>query len=1708
MNNNGVIKARTKMTTRDKSTMIILRLTTLAITIFVTVGYGIASEDPATNVSSVFGSPRLIPTSPDSYNIQDEFIPVRPDIAKSFLQPVQINLASEAKGSAQTPDGAKASPNLEKTEKDLQQKPPVQGKVETTNTQKDKNQQGESKKPPALNDLIKKATELKASGDQKKALATLEEAAGIASNSHDKKAEAIILRSAADLAREIGSHEVALNYITKAIEINKAQKNARGRSLDLIVAGKIHQDRQHFPEALASFEEALKLLPVSEQSETPTILGNLSDILIKLQRYQEALNSLNKLGAYYSKSNNPTGQANVCLKISQVFLLKSDQKNARSELRKAEKIFRDHNQNQQLGETLLRIAYLDQLLGESREAAVALSEGQKLLGRTDQAGSNPLSMYVTGMALYAEGKKEQALQNLAGSLENYSKANDQEMSLRVKSDIARINAELGKNSVATELAQKALQESRTLNVPECEAGALIILAESRMRTGHLKKSVELAQEALDISKKLNDRDKAIAARLIISEAYGDLGSPSTSVKLLKEAIEETKGGVSRKTANNIRLSVAKFRLSRESTEKAIESATEARKGFLEEKDAVGVAESDLVIGMAYELAGESSKASEPLKRSLAGFKDLGDSFGTGRTLTALGVHYKNSGDYDNALSSFTKSLEIRKRISDRRGQAANLANIGNLVRRRGQTSEAVDYLRQALVIFQETGDKKGEADVYTNMAHIEVSESGSAGALEKFKRALELHKEVSDIRGAAIDLVGIGGIYLARGEVENSAAYFREAEAYTKRINNPRAEIALYSELSMFHRAKRNNSGALAFLKKAQELATKINDTNAASALNVKTATLLEDSGDYANALALLNQSRDQMIKQGDRRGELWAISAMGIIQAKTDDFEGALKNLDQAVKLRNQIGVMPARSQEIDFYLGEIYEGFGDYERALELYHQALSLSETRGADVLVGRIYDRIGTIYFRTEEYARAREFLEEALRTHQETGAIEMQKTELIRLGDIASKMNDLEGALRYQQKALILTRDTKDRRSEARTLTRIGTLNQTMGKPRAALEEYTEAMNIRSALGDRRGVNENLLQISMLTTTLGDYDTALADLRKALEIAQASEDRSMLWKAYFILGRTLEEKKNFGEALEAYRKSLSIVESMEADYTEESDEDDFIFGGKTTLFETTLRVMMTLAKKDPGGAYDSRALRIAEGLKAASFENTMARINVENFSDVPNELLIKEKSLKLSLKRLNDKLMEERSKANPNQALIKKLIDERKVKEKSYGNLREQLAKEYPAYIDLKRPRPMSAHELQKSLDPDEAIIQYTVTRGRTYIFAIDKQRFHTFSVDYPFTEMEKDVDTIVRPLQKVDTQTNWDPSVAYKIYSRIFQPIEFILSGKKTAVIVPHGPLTSLPFEILVDSKTHQSKRFWSPNDRPSFLLEKYAFCYEPSSYLLAWSRKIHKSKRPGWNLVAFGDALYNDSEKSRELNPGAQRLIGTLNAAPHSPRGDHLKPLPGARKEISEVVRLVGGPTQVYFGQEATETLFKKADLSRYAYIHLATHGVQLKGAGKFQQQPAIVFSIYGDKENDGFLQLGEVFGLKLNSDMVVVSSCLTPSKTSSGESAGLYELCRAFLFAGANSVILSMWQVNDDSTAKLFIEMYKNLSDSSKAEALRKAKLDLLTNPGTSHPYYWAPFVLMGNWKVKYGPNMNKEAPDGVGFNSVSAWRKLLSM
>jgi len=1555
--------------------------------------------------------------------------------------------------------------------------------------------------------LVKQAEELEKAGKHAAAVTKYAAALKKAIDSKDQRLAAAALRGASRASFGLGKDKEALDYVNRSITINQSLKNAKERSLDLILAGRILMVQANYPAALESFQEAAKILPVSEATELPNLLENTASCLIRLHRYSEALAALNRALTVSAKQGSEADSARLNLFAGDIQVSRSDYATARSYYKKAEKIYRDLKQKKELGETLFRSAYVDQMLDDVKSAQEAVEEGQGLLAEDKDTRIAALPLLVKGMKAHREGNIVQALKDLSAALNEYDATGDAVMAARVRLNLGNLQMDRSRFKSALELGGQALEVFRKQSIPGGEAAALLLIGEVYFRQGFVQKSLEYVQEASNLNKRANDRDQTVLSRCRLAEIQDSIGNTEAVPRTLKEAVEEAKAGVNRRTRAELRLALARFRLSREDTEKTLFEAAEARKDFQEINDRRGMADCDHLMGLAHELAGERDRALELLQRALEGHRAAWDRFGEGRDLTALGVHFKAMGDQDKALEYFDKSLTIRQSIDDRRGVAANLANIGNILRRRHQLSEAQSRLEQALAIYRELSDKRGEADTLTNLGHVDAALGNWPAALDKLGQALKLHREIKDSRGIATDLASLGKLCLARGDLSQAQSSLEEAIRVNKQIRNPGGEVAILAELAMLQRAKGNLPAALSVLTRALELARQIKDEQAVASINLKTATVLEDSGDFPKALNLLEQTLTAMRQQGDRQGELWALCGIGVIQAKTEDYENALKNLHEALKLRTELGLAPSRSRDLDFYLGEIYEGFRDLDPALEHYQRALSLAQTPGNEAVLGLIHDRIGNIYYRMEDYSRAKEFLDEALRLSSETRNVSMRKSQLIRMGDIANKLGDSEGSLKYLKSALDLSRESHDEQTETRILTRIGTLYQTLGRPQTALEHYQEALEIHTRLGNLRGLNENLLQIALVNSTLGDADSAVKDLKRAFEIAQSSEDRSMLWKAYFIMGRTLEAKQSPGEALEAYRKALDVLERIEADVVEDTEEDDFIFGGKTALFETTLRILMRLVKKDPGGAYDSQALRIAEKLKAEEFETTLSRINVESFSDLPPELLLREKSLRLTLTKLNEHLEHERSRANPDQAQIKKLLDERRAKENTFRRLKDFLVKEFPSYAELRYPRPISLSQIQKTvIDPDEAVLEYMVTRSRTYLFAIDSNRLHTYTTDYSGQELEKDVEILTRPLHRADAQASWDPSVAHRLYSRLFKPLEYFLVGKKTVVIIPHGPLAGLPFEILADSPAHAGKRFWSAADRPSHLVEKYAFCYEPSLSALSQVRTKKRTKQPGWTLVAFGDAIYSDASKSRELNPGSEKLMSSMNLNADATRREELRALPGARKEISEIVKIMSGPHQVYLGEQATESLFKKADLSRYAYLHLATHGALL--GCKRQQQPAIIFSLYGDKENDGFLQLGEAFGLRLNSDLVVLSSCLTPSKGVTAEGYGLMGLARAFLFAGTDSVILSAWQANDDSTPRLFIEMYRNLKDGSKAEALRQAKLTLLKNSSTSHPYYWGPFVLVGDWHVKFNPSVNTMNVQNNGFKSRSAWRRLLNM
>jgi tetratricopeptide (TPR) repeat protein len=1556
--------------------------------------------------------------------------------------------------------------------------------------------------------ILKQAAALAKDGDYQAALAAYESALSSARDHKDLKTAAASLSAMARMCRRLDRDDEALEHLKKSVELHHETKNARARSLDHLLIARILAGQSKWQQAAAAFEEGLKILPDSEASERPPALEELAACMLRLDQRSEALQTYGRLLSVWQKEGNKLGAARTLMTIGEAQVSNSDPHAARISFKKAESLFREAGDKKGIAEAIFRLAYLDQTAGNYKAAQEAIEAGQGVVANEPGSETNALPQFVRGMNAYAAGKAVEASGYFTSALGLYEKQGDRLMAARVRLALANAENDRARAKAALEQSGRALREFRALSDPTGEAGALLVVSEVYVRQGFVQKALEYAQESLAVAKKANDKKAIIQARVLLAQIHLSLGDIDFAGKLLKESVEDVPGVPNRRIRGEVRLAVARFRLSRENLDDALQTVQAAYNDFQEVNDRRGVGDCDHLAGLAYELKGESGKAEEMLQKALSVRRAMWDRYGEGADLAALGVHYKNAGDMDKAMSHFQQALELRRSIGDLRGEAATLANIGNLERHKGDAVDAVRKLETALEAYRQLGDKKGEADVLANLGNAHAAARMHQQALEKINAAIEIHRRIHDPRGLATDLVSLGRLNLDRGDLENARSNLEEAEKVNKRIINPRGDLTILSELATLRQSEKNTKQALNLLERALKIARDIGDLRAVAAIQLKTAAVLRDAGNYGRGLTLLGDALEIMKGRNDRVGELFALAELGMVQVRTEDYENALTNLHRAAELRSELGLPQTHSQEIDYHLGEIYEGFKDFDRALEHYHKALAIAQVTGAASLLGRIHHRIGYVYCQLDEYPKAKDALEEALRVHSETKNIQMQKAELIRLGDVLARLGDTEEALKYQVRALSLTKDSGDAATEARILTRMGTLYQLLGRPRIALEHYADAQQKHSDLGDRRGVNQNLLQIALVTSMLGNFDNAVDNLKKAFSIAQCSEDRSTLWKAYFIMGRALEGKNRLGEALESYRKAITIVDAMEADISEESDEDNFVFGGKTALFETTLRVLMTLARKDPEGAYDHQALTIVEQLKAADFEKKLSRVNVESFSNMPKDMLIKEKSVKLGVRRINERLAAELSKVNPDQDGIKKLLDERRVREANFAKLRGRIAQDYPEYAALRYPKHLSVHRLQKeTIDPEEAVLAYMVTRSRTYLFCIDKNRFSTYSIEYPQEELERDIHALLKPLYRSDAQENWDPSIAFRLYSKMVKPAEYFFSNKKTVVVIPHGPLELFPLEMLVCSPAHGGKKFWSQKDRPTHLIEKHAFAYLPSLSLLSMLRSREKTSAPGWDLVAFGPPLYTTLDAKSELNAGADRLLAALDHGAGRTRNDAARGLPPTGNEIPEIAKIMEGPVQTYSGAQATETLFKKADLGRYAYIHLAAHGLILGATGKLGQQPAIAFSLYGDEENDGFLQLGEIFGLRLNADLVVVSSMHAGGTGEAMIPVGLAGLVRGLIFAGAESAILSVWPGGRDQSTALFTEMYRDLRDGSKAEALRRAKLTLLQSPATSHPYYWAPCVLMGEWRVKHTPGQNKVDPGPIRFRGLSAWRKLFS-
>lgn len=584
------------------------------------------------------------------------------------------------------------------------------------------------------------------------------------------------------------------------------------------------------------------------------------------------------------------------------------------------------------------------------------------------------------------------------------------------------------------------------------------------------------------------------------------------------------------------------------------------------------------------------------------------------------------------------------------------------------------------------------------------------------------------------------------------------------------------------------------------------------------------------------------------------------------------------------------------------------------------------------------------------------------------------------------------------------------------------------------------------------------------------------------------------------------------ALAEFREAFPVL-VRQAETDNSSDNGGFVRQYRLRLIaEGYLELLARLASEKsapPGFDPIAEAFRVAEVARGSSVQQAIA--NSAARATLPDaalaELARREQDTANQISALN-KLLIRLAAAPENQRLEKTTSDIRNdvVRlETQHTTLRRELAERYPAYAELVSPRPPSPADIQKVLLKDEAAVAIYVAEQKTYVWTITPTRVGFRVTELTRQQIDQQVATLRRAFDLSDAVIHpFDTRIAWNLYALLLAPDEALWADARLLNIIPHSSLGQLPFAVLLTSASASSHLAEQP-----WLLKKLAIAQQPSAGTLIALRAQGRSEAKRRPFVGFGDPLFmsqtprsNGGTRSvrnlavaplRDDFPEKMSATGSTSSAEALADTDaavllrgftQLPPLPDTSEELNDIGKTLGAnpKTDIFLGKQATEGKVKSSDLSSYRVVAFATHGL-VPGDLRGLDQPSLAMAnpaLTDDRNNDGFLTLSEVLGIKLSADWVVLSACNTASGDGKNEEA-VSGLGRAFFFAGSRRLLVSYWPVETVSARLLTTELFKRLEqhpEESKAEALRHSMLKLMnSSKDYSHPAFWAPFGLIGD-------------------------------
>lgn len=723
-----------------------------------------------------------------------------------------------------------------------------------------------------------------------------------------------------------------------------------------------------------------------------------------------------------------------------------------------------------------------------------------------------------------------------------------------------------------------------------------------------------------------------------------------------------------------------------------------------------------------------------------------------------------------------------------------------------------------------------------------------------------------------------------------------------------------------------------------------------------------------------------------------------------------------------------------------------------------------------------------------------------------------------LGNIKLQQGQINEALRLQETALAALENSGVRSYSTALATQrmqIGFLLGVQGRWNDALKAYEQRdQGLRSNAGQYAKTGANNLTWAMALLKNQRTEDAEKMLRSIINWNLKKPFVDPLYFAHLrgYLAVVLVAAGKNEAALSEFREAFPVL-IRQAETDNSSENGGFVRQYRLRLIaEGYLELLSRLASEQsapPGFDPAAEAFRVAEVARGSSVQQAIASSAARaNLPDAAlAELARREQDTANQISALN-KLLTRLASAPEEQRLDKTIADIRSdvVRlETQHATLRRELIERYPAYADLIAPKTIAPADIQKILNKDEATVAIYVAENVSYVWTITPTHSAFRTVALSRQQVDRQVAALRRAFDLSGENIHpFDTGSALNLYTALLAPDEALWESAKLLNIVPHGALGQLPFAVLVTAPS-TSKNL----AEQAWLLKKVGIAQQPSAGTLISLRGQGRIEAKRAAFIGFGDPLFitlppgktAGTRSVRNLSiaplrddlPEKKSVTGSTRAAETPPETDasallrsfsQLPPLPDTSDELKEIGKTLGAnpKTDLFFGKDATESKVKSSDLAAYRVVAFATHGL-VPGDLRGLDQPSLAMAnpaLSNDGNNDGFLTMSEVLGLKLNADWVVLSACNTASGDGKSDEA-VSGLGRAFFFAGSRRLLVSYWPVETVSARLLTTELFKRQAlhpDESKAEALRHSMLQLMARSNEySHPAFWAPFGLIGD-------------------------------